>query len=201
MPANNPNLYITALARFAAMHKISRSSICANTSNIKPNENTLEMFESVLNKFSAVEQGKQLLVQRRNDILAQIQNDIPKIIMKFSRKRLLRKLGFQDIDLSNMYFPKYTFQYTSSGGNSSFAYDIVMVFQIWRNLYNICLIPSSSRSLPQGSVHWWLRRCVNPLNSVTIILVKNVASVLRKSHTCCWRSTISSPSQKAVWPV
>lgn len=30
--------------------------------NIKPNENTLEMFESVLNKFSAVEQGKQLLV-------------------------------------------------------------------------------------------------------------------------------------------
>ncbi len=94
--------------------------------NIKPNENTLEMFESVLNKFSAVEQGKQLLVQQRNDILAQIQNDIPKIIMKFSRKRLLRKLGFQDIDLSNMYFPKYTFQYTSSGGNSSFAYDIVM---------------------------------------------------------------------------
>lgn len=94
--------------------------------NIKPNENTLEMFESVLNKFSAVEQGKQLLVQQRNDILAQIQNDIPKIIMKFSRRRLLRKLGFQDIDLSNMYFPKYTFQYTSSGGNSSFAYDIVM---------------------------------------------------------------------------
>lgn len=93
--------------------------------NIKPNEETLEKFENVLNDFSAAEQGKQLLKNKRDIILEGIINDIPFLIKTFSKKKLIRKLGFKDIDFSTLYFPKYTFSYTSGGGNSSMNCDIV----------------------------------------------------------------------------
>lgn len=92
--------------------------------NINPDEETLQGFESVLNDFSAAEQGKGLLQKERDTIVNSISNSIPKLIMKFSKKKLIRNLGFKDIDLSDLYFPVYTFKYTSAGGNSSFSCDI-----------------------------------------------------------------------------
>lgn len=38
---------------------------------------------------------------------------------------MIRKLGFDDIDFSELYFPRFTFYYISSGGNSSMRTDIV----------------------------------------------------------------------------
>jgi len=92
--------------------------------NIKPDEETLAGLENVLNDFSAAEQGKVLLLKERDEILNNISKSIPSLIMAFSKKKLIKKLGFEDIDLSDLYFPIYTFQYTSAGGNSSFKCDI-----------------------------------------------------------------------------
>lgn len=93
--------------------------------NMKANEETLENIENILNDFSAAEQGKVLLKNQRDEIIESISNEIPFLIKTFSKKTLIQKLGFQDIDFSQLYFPKFTFKYISAGGNSSMHSDIV----------------------------------------------------------------------------
>lgn len=111
------------------------ASVCKNASNqpfkylckyfnIKANEETLKNFENVLNDFSAAEQGKELLKQERENILLSIKKSIPRLIYIFSKERLIKNLGFEEIDFSDLYFPVYTFQYISAGGNSSMKCDI-----------------------------------------------------------------------------
>lgn len=106
------------------------AAVCKNANNqpfkylckyfdIKTNEETLALFESVVNNFSAVEQGKNLLKGERDAIIERVESGIPSILMYFSKERIIRALGFNDIDLSDLYFPVYTFQYISAGGNSS----------------------------------------------------------------------------------
>ena len=51
---------------------------------------------------------------------------MPFLIKTFSKKKFERKLGFQEIDLSNIYFPKFVFSYISSGGNSSMYTEITL---------------------------------------------------------------------------
>lgn len=92
--------------------------------NIKADEETLSNFENVLNDFSAAEQGKKLLLDERELIVNSIKNDIPSLIFTLSKERLIKKLGFETIDLSDLHFPVYTFQYVSAGGNSSARCDI-----------------------------------------------------------------------------
>lgn len=111
------------------------ASVCKNASNqpfkylckyfdIKNNEETLSTFEEVLNNFAAAEQGKILLKNERDAIVSSISNSIPAIILRFSRERVIQELGFNNIDLSDLYFPVYTFQYVSAGGNSASKCDI-----------------------------------------------------------------------------
>ncbi|HAN21928.1 MAG: hypothetical protein DKM50_05180 [Candidatus Margulisiibacteriota bacterium] len=92
--------------------------------DIEINEETLSNFESVLNDFAAAEQGKILLQNERDLILNNISNSIPILIYSFSKNKLIKKLGLEAIDLSDLYFPIYTFQYVSPGGNSSSKCDI-----------------------------------------------------------------------------
>lgn len=92
--------------------------------NIKSNEQNLESFEAVLNNFSAVEQGKYLLKKQENDIVNGVRNSLNPWILSFHNQRLTKELGFKEIDLSTLYFPVYTFQYISAGGNSSTRCDI-----------------------------------------------------------------------------
>ena len=87
--------------------------------NIKPNEESLESFENILNNFSAAEEGKQLLNNELEKIKKSIEKDIPFLIRKFSMKKFMVKLGFKEIDFSTLYFPVYTFRYVSPGGNKS----------------------------------------------------------------------------------
>lgn len=94
--------------------------------NIRADEETLEKFETVLNNFEAAEDGKIALQKERQHIIESIQGDIPFLIRTLSPKKLEQKLGFEAIDLSTAHFPKYTFKYTSSGGNTGTQCDIVM---------------------------------------------------------------------------
>lgn len=87
-------------------------------------EESLSLFENLLNTYSAVEQGKKLLQNERDTIIDDIKKSIPSIIFEYNKKRLIRELGFNPIDLSDLYFPNYKFQYVSAGGNSSLANNI-----------------------------------------------------------------------------
>lgn len=93
--------------------------------NIDIDEKTLNKFSEVLNNFSSAEEGKRLLVKERQEIIKGVTNEIPKIIVSFFNERLVKKLGFHQVDLSTSYFPHFTFQYVSSGGNSSLKSNIV----------------------------------------------------------------------------
>ena len=92
--------------------------------NIKTDEDSLSEFEAILNDFAAAEDGKQLFKQEREAIIENIKSSIPWIIFRFSNKRLVRELGFEAFDFDDFYFPVYTFQYVSAGGNSSSKCDI-----------------------------------------------------------------------------
>jgi hypothetical protein len=96
--------------------------------NIKVNEETLSTFEMVLNNFSAAEQGKNLLKKEKDNIVESINGKIPFLIRIFAKRKLVNKLGFTEIDFSQLYFPKYSFEYISAGGKSamtcSFVFDI-----------------------------------------------------------------------------
>jgi hypothetical protein len=111
------------------------ASVCKSASNqpikylckyfkIESNESTLTNFETVFNDFAAAEQGKVLLMNERDSILKNISYSIPKLITYFSKSTVIRKLGFEQYDFSDLYFPVYTFQYVSAGGNSSTKCDI-----------------------------------------------------------------------------
>ena len=94
--------------------------------NVKADEDTLSDIENAFNDFSAAEQGKSLLKKERTDIVDSIKNLLPIFLLKFRQKKLIKKLGFDDLDFSDCYFPKYTFNYVSAGGNSSMSCDILL---------------------------------------------------------------------------
>lgn len=111
------------------------STVCKNAStqpfkylckyfNIKIDENSLENFENILNDFSAADQGKTLLIAERDRIVNNLKDDVPFLIFSLNRKKLIKKLGFEIIDLSDLHYPVYTFQYVSAGGNSSIRFDL-----------------------------------------------------------------------------
>jgi len=87
--------------------------------NLKVNEETLSAFETVLNNFSAAEQGKNLLKKEKDNIVESINGKIPFLIRIFAKREFVNKLGFIEIDFSQLYFPKYSFEYVSAGGKSA----------------------------------------------------------------------------------
>lgn len=82
-------------------------------------ESTLNQFETMLNNFTAAEDGKQALAGEKSEILGSIANEIPLPIKVLAKKQLARKLGFKDVALNDMFYPSFKFQYVSSGGNAS----------------------------------------------------------------------------------
>lgn len=111
------------------------ASICKNASDqpirylckyfgIEKNEYSLSKFEKVLNDFTSVEEGKSLIIKEKLSILNNISKSIPYFIEFFKKERLIRELGFETVDISDTYFPTFTFQYISAGGNSSLKCNI-----------------------------------------------------------------------------
>lgn len=98
--------------------------------NVKADEETLSKFEEVFNNFSAVEQGKKLLKQEREEIIQGLSNKIPELVYnRCKNNRLMDELGFTKINFNELYCPKYSFVYVSAGGNSSMRCDIVFNVQ------------------------------------------------------------------------
>lgn len=123
------------------------ASICKNANDqpikylckyfdIENNEESLSKFEKVLNDFTSVEQGKDLIKRERESILSSISKSIPFLIQQFSKEKLTRKLGFEPVDISNTYIPTFTFQYVSAGGNSSSRCDIKLNIENLNQLIN-----------------------------------------------------------------
>lgn len=92
--------------------------------DIDINEKSLENFSQIFNDFSAAEEGKILLLNKRKIILNSIDNFVPDFIKNNDYNRFINRLGFDDVDISDLYFPKYKFLYVSPGGNSSMACEI-----------------------------------------------------------------------------
>ena len=112
-------------------------AICGNARNrpfeyvckyfgIEKDEKSLGKFESMLNSFEAVEEGKALLMQERTSILASVLHDIPPLIRKFCMQRIVNELGFEEVDFSTMYFPRYIFSYVSDAGYKAGQVEVVM---------------------------------------------------------------------------
>ena len=104
-------------------------AVCKNADNqpikylckyfdIPKDESSLSRFEKVLNDFISVEQGKQLIQSERQKILKSIANSIPILVREFRKKSLMTRLGFETVDITEKYIPKFIFQYVSPGGNS-----------------------------------------------------------------------------------
>jgi len=123
------------------------ATVCKNASNqpikylckyfdIVNNEETLSKFEKVLNDFTSVEQGKDLIKREREEILNSISKLIPFLIQEFHKEKLTQKLGFETVDISDTYIPTFTFQYVSAGGNSSSRCDIKLNIDNLNHLIN-----------------------------------------------------------------
>lgn len=82
--------------------------------NIAKSEANLNKFEEMLNNFNAIEEGKKLLINKKDEILKGY--NFPFIIRTFCKDKLDEKLGFEPVDLNTIYFPTYTFMYLSGGG-------------------------------------------------------------------------------------
>ena len=87
--------------------------------NIVCNEDSLAFHEDLVNKFSAVEQGKESYLAEREALIESVHTEVPYLIMHFSMGRLYRELGIQPFNIKDKYYPSYQFLYVSSGGNSS----------------------------------------------------------------------------------
>lgn len=120
-----PNVYNCSRQVCDSSRKQPYKYICKYF-GIKPNEESLEMFEQILNNFEAANNGKDALINEKNRILNSIYNETPALIRALSKKRLERELGFKAIKLNETYYPKYIFQYVSSGGNASLKNEIVL---------------------------------------------------------------------------
>lgn len=86
--------------------------------NIPVTEESLSEFESILNNFETVEEGKESLMAEHDAIIMSVKSDVPALIYKLAGKRIESELGFDAIDFSPVDYPSYVFRYTSSGGNT-----------------------------------------------------------------------------------
>ena len=80
----------------------------------------------MLNRFLAFEEGKKLLLDERERIYSTVVGKIPFLIALFSKKKVLLNLGFDTLIFDKLKYPVYTFQYVSSGGNSSAKCEIIL---------------------------------------------------------------------------
>lgn len=122
--SNSKHVYNCSLSVCRNAQKQPFKYICKYF-NIDKNEESLEYFEELLNNFSAVEDGKEYLAQKKEKTIDSIKDRVPFLIKRYSKKKLEEKLGFEQIDFSDLYFPKYTMQYISDGGNSSMKTEVV----------------------------------------------------------------------------
>ena len=177
-----PNIYDCSSAVCDSARKQPFKYICKYF-NIPENEASLEQFEEILNNFAAAEEGKELSRRKRDEILAQIDKDIPWIIKKFFQKKLVRELGFDEFQFDELFFPVFSFRYISSGGNSGTQFDVTMDMNMLERFINYLSERVKFKQSAQGQ-----RRLMTPHLRRFIID--------RDNSTCknCGNSTFNEPN-------
>lgn len=122
---NAPNVYDCSRTVCDNARKSPFKYICKYF-GVSTDEESLSQFETILNNFEAAEEGKLSLLKERQQIMDSIKSDVPFLIRNISKKKLEQKLGFDPVDFSEVYFPKYIFRYTSSGGNTATECSVTM---------------------------------------------------------------------------
>ena len=122
---NTPNEYFCSLSVCKNAQAQPFKYLCKYF-DIAKDEQTLNKFENMLNCFSAAEEGKQILLKEREELIENHKKSIPFTIRKFRLQSFFEKLGYSPIDLSDAHIPKYSFKYISGGGKSSMQCDIVL---------------------------------------------------------------------------
>lgn len=151
--------------------------------NVKKNEQSLEKLESALNNFLAAENGKVLLQNKRKEIIASIEKDVPWLIRTFFSKKMEKELGFAPFQFNSLYFPTYVFRYRSSGGNSGNQYSITLNIPMLERFITFIGDQVKFRKSAEGQ-----RRLMTPKLRAFIID--------RDNHTCkiCHNSTSNEPN-------
>lgn len=169
--SNSKHVYNCSLSVCRSAQKQPFNYICKYF-NIDKTEESLEHFEELLNNFSAVEDGKEYLVQKKKRTIEGIEDRIPSLIKRFSKEKLEEKLGFVQIDLSDLYFPKYTMQYISDGGNSSMKTEVIF------NLDNL------ERFINYLAEHIKWRKSVEGQRALMTLKLRSFIKE-RDGYTCC----------------
>ena len=94
--------------------------------NLEKNENTLSNFENMLNNFNSIEEGKNYLNNKKQEIFEKIKTKIPFFIKTFRKDKINKELGLPNINFKETYFPIYIFQYISPAGNASLNTKIIL---------------------------------------------------------------------------
>lgn len=113
------------------------SSVCKNAErqpfkylckyfNIPIEEETLVFFESMLNDFISIKEGKEFVKNKLQLVMSNVKNNLPFLIRNFGKTRFIRELGYKPIDMKEVYIPTYSFVYISAGGNKRISCDIVL---------------------------------------------------------------------------
>lgn len=91
--------------------------------NINADEQTITVFENMLNNYLAMEQAMVILTHQRDEVVEGARSNVP-LLIKLISDKLEQKLGFYNLKALNICYPQCTFQYISAGGNSSMSYDV-----------------------------------------------------------------------------
>ena len=94
--------------------------------NIPIEEETLVFFESMLNDFISIKEGKEFVKNKLQLVMSNVKNNLPFLIRNFGKTRFIEELGYEPIDMREVYIPTYSFVYISAGGNKRISCDIVL---------------------------------------------------------------------------
>lgn len=94
--------------------------------NIKEDEESLSLFESILSNYMAANEGIALLKKQKSTIIRTAKKDIPWVITEFFSRRLSEELGFVDYTFDDIYYHTYYYRYISSGGYASIITEYIL---------------------------------------------------------------------------
>lgn len=156
-------------------------ALCTHLNIDKKSEETLEKFNSILSDFLSVEEGKDYLHQKYNDIVAGVK--APFLIRKFCLERLSKELGFDSFIFDETNYPTFIFRYISPAGNSHVEYPLVLDLSMQERFIaylDTCVKHDKSAKHQRALMTPALRRQI----------------LDRDNHTCkyCGNSTLNEPN-------
>lgn len=145
-------------------------------------EDSLNVFEKMLNDFTAADEGKQLLIKERKELKDRFRKSIPLTIRLFRMKHFFKKLGHTPIEMRDTHFPHYSFRYISAGGKSQLTCEILL------DLDNL------ERFISYLNSQLTFKKTIQYQRSLMTMQLREVIKE-RDNHTCqeCGISTIDEP--------